>query len=75
MSVDPDREMTVLSALSRGEIGTREAVAALDLNYAEILQRMGELDLPRYELPDDVLKPMVEKFHELLDAAGSRRGP
>ena len=61
----PDR-WSVLQAFSRGELTTSEVTAALGLGYSAVLDLLAAEGLPRYRVPDDVARPMIDDFLALL---------
>jgi hypothetical protein len=71
-NIDRTKELETLERFSEGEIGRLEAMKTLDIDYATLLERIGQQGLSLPTLPVDELSQMANQFVHILNEAKKR---
>ena len=58
-----------LARFSRGEIGRKQAMRALDVSYGQLLDMLAERKLPLPEMPKQDIDRMANELVRLLEKA------
>jgi len=68
-NIDRTKEIETLERFSEGEIGRLEAMKTLNIDYATLLDRVGQQGLSLPTLPFDELEQMANQFVHILKEA------